>query len=136
MILEWIVFIFMILYGWITTFLWHEYFHIKSQGILNTGEININKWGFTASVDNKDKPRWCRLAGGFLSGILHLFIGGILAYFGLWYMYIPLITFGMINLIYGFWEMDHGGEGRYKIYAITLLIMSCIWILAYLLLWR
>ena len=118
----------MIVYAWLTTFLWHEFFHIKSQGLLNTGRINVYKSGFTATVDNKTNPEWCRLAGGFLSGILHFIIGGILWYHKLWYMYIPIITLAIINFTYGFWEMNHGGDGRYKVYGATTIVMILFWL--------
>jgi len=125
------IFIFITIYMWLISFLFHELAHIKSQGLGMHGRINVYKTGFTASIDEIYNRRWCRLAGGLVSGIIHLILGGVFLWQNLWYLYIPTITFGMINLVYGFWEMDHGGEGRYKIYGIVLVIMIVIWLLQY-----
>lgn len=133
MILEILAFIFFCLYAWIGTFLWHEFFHIKSQGILNTGKININRYGMTASVDDKHNPEWCKLAGGLLAGLVHLFIGGICMFKNAWYLGIPLITFAVMNIAYGFWEWKKDVKDRWKVYLASLSFMIGVWLIY---LWR
>ena len=127
--IEILAFIFVVFYAWLSSFLLHEWFHIKSQGILMHGSIKVTGVGFTATPDNTYDLRYMRFAGGFYSGIVNLILGIIFWLNDLWYLYVPFITFGMINLIYGFWEMKYGGEGRWKIYAGTTLGMIAFWVI-------
>ena len=124
-----IIMLLMVIYAWGGSFLWHELMHIKSQGIKNTGRIFVHPSGMTVATDNKRWPYLCRLAGGLYSGIIHLIVGGFAWYYGIWAFYVPLITLGMINVIYGVYEAEVGTKGRYKIYGITTIIMIIFWII-------
>ena len=94
---------------------------------MNTGTINVDEFGYTAISDNTIHEGWYRLSGGFLSGIIHLIIGGVLWYNGLWYMYIPLVSCAVVNLVYGFYEWKFDVSHRYFIYTVTSLFMVLFW---------
>ena len=130
-IADWIILPLMTIFFWQSSFLYHELMHIKSQGLLMTGRIWVEKYGYLVSADEIYNDYYYRLAGGFYSGIIHLIVGGILWYYQAWGAYVPAITFGMMNLAYGFWEAEKGPEGRYKIYGIVALIMVILWIIHY-----
>jgi hypothetical protein len=97
---------------------------------MSSGTINVDAFGMTANVDVMLNSRLFYLAGGLYSGILHLLIGVMFWYLclGLWSIYVPCVSFGVLNIAYGLWEMDHSGEGRFKIYAITLVCIIVFWI--------
>lgn len=129
-IISTLIFIFMCLYFWFTTFLWHELCHIKSQGLKITGKIYVHKYGFTVSSDKIINVDWFFFSGGFLSGLVHLIVGGLIWSYGieLWPFYVPIVTCGMVNLTYGFYEMIIGPAGRYRIYLVTIIVMLAFWL--------
>ena len=129
MIIEIIIFIIMILYAWIASFTLHELFHIKSQGLSAEGKINVYKNGMTCIADKVKNEHLYELSGGLYSGILHIIIGLCAFYYSAWPIYVPMITLGMINLTYGFWERYKGPELRYKIYLWTLSAMIVFWLI-------
>ena len=128
MIEEILIFIFASVFAWLNSFLLHEWSHIKGEGLFNCGKINVNEVGFTATPDETKDARYMRFSGGFYSGCANLAFGAILWAYGIWTLYIPFITVAILNIVYAFWEMDHGGEGRFKIYGITLLAMIIFWL--------
>ena len=111
------VFIIGIFYAWLASFMIHEWMHIKSQGLFMTGIINVGKCGMTCAADTILDKGWYYFSGGLLSGILHLLIGLPLWYYGVWALYIPIITFAVINLAYSFYEWKIGTENRFRVYG-------------------
>ena len=127
--IDYIILILVSLFCWIESFLLHEYMHIKSQGILMTGTIDVKQFGFTCSPEFIKNRKWLYYAGGILSGIVYLIMGVCLWYYGIWSFYVPFITFGIINLSYGIWEGWKGPTGRYKVYIATIGVMVVFWLL-------
>ena len=125
-----LTFIIMCLYAWVASFWIHELMHVKSQGLKVTGKAYIHKYGFTVSSDKIINVDWFFFSGGFLSGLIHLIVGGLIWSYGtsLWPFYVPVVTCGMVNLVYGFYEMIHGPTGRYRIYLLTVAIMLMFWL--------
>jgi len=113
---------------WLTSFLVHEFMHIKSQGILMGGTIYVNEFGMTVDADEIYNLDLFYLSGGLYSGIIFMLLGIILFYYNAVALYIPSFTFGFINLTYGFWEFIHGAEGRWKIYLTSTIISIIFWL--------
>jgi len=116
----------------IFSFLHHEWFHIKSQGIFMRGRINVEKVGMTAmpEIFTNDTLYW--YGGGIGSGILFLLAGLCGIYYGAWGVYVPLITFGVMQTFRGIQEgitKDRVKNQRYYVYIGSLFGMSLLWIL-------
>ena len=126
--IEFIILLLISFYCWVVSFLVHELMHIKGDDITSTGKINVHKFSLSATSDIPSKKRWLWYAGGILSGLIHIIIGALLWYYGIWVFYVPFITCGVINFIYGLWEGTYGGKDRHTIYIIGLGIMIAFWI--------
>lgn len=120
--------------GWITILLWHEFMHIKSQGIKATGNINVEKYGFTCGAD---VVKWSDIhsySGGIYTSILcfivFFLINDITAKF-------VLFSLGWVNLLYGLYEggiyswinkrIPHTYRWRYSIYGVTGVLCIIYW---------
>jgi len=120
------------LLAWITSFLVHELMHIKSQGINVEGTIWVhNPFSMTVGAKEMPRPNLFWFAGGIYSGTIFIIFALMLSYYNAWGLYVPMGTFGVINLFYGFWEGIKGPEGRYKIYGATTLLMIIFWLIHY-----
>ena len=117
------ILIFISIYAFFTSFLWHELFHIKSNGIFRTGKIFVNQTSMTFTVDGKYNLKWCLLSGGLLSGILFLAVGLIFLYNCIKILYIPFLSCAFLQLCYGFFEMIYGPKYRYLLYASVIVVM-------------
>ena len=122
-----------IIYG-LFSFLHHEWWHIKSQGLFMHGRINVYVLGMTAMPDNINNNKAYWYGGGIGSGIVHLIVGGCLVYYNAWGAYVPLISFGVIQTVRGIQEgltYDKDKKQRYWIYAGSAICMICFWLCHY-----
>jgi len=130
-IVDYIILICMTLYYWLGSFLYHEFMHIRSQGIGAEGTIWVHKFSMTCAAKYVKWPYLYSLAGGLYSGIIHVIVGLLAVYYHAWGFYVPTITFGVVNIAYGIWEAERGAKGRYYIYVATLIIMIVFWVIHY-----
>ena len=115
-------------YLFVVTWLLHELFHIKGQGIMKTGDIYVNELGFTASPYEAIRDMlWFKLSGGILASIvcfLVLFLSHPSSFsFG-------LITMGWMQLCYGVYEgltPQNRELHRYCIYVGVTLFWIILW---------
>ena len=109
--MEYLVFILISLITWIGGFSLHEYFHkweAQKQGV----NAHILVWfhygipSLCCVPDGKlvDRRRFL-LAGGLGSGAVLLLLS--LIFLSYWYIFVPVFTVGLINLIYSFYEMNY-----------------------------
>ena len=110
-----IILIVMTIIYWAESFQMHELMHIKSHGVKATGTIDVNEIGMTCTSNNPTNP-YSSYAGGIYSGIIYLLVALMAYYYGAWGFYLPASTFGVMNLVYGFYEGKYGARGRFKIY--------------------
>ena len=110
---------------YVTSFLWHEFCHIKSQGLLATGRINVNKYGMTCGCNDTWNNRLFFLGGGILSSII-MFIF-VFATKG-WIQWC-FLTMGYVQLFYGLFEgyKPYNIKYRFVIYFIIITVMIIIW---------
>ena len=121
---------------WVTGFLWHELLHIKNRyPFMQTGTIFVHRLGFTCIGDEiTNISRWFFLAGGLLTGIVFLIVG-ILCLDTIWRN--CLIWCGFLNLCYGVFEYKYLGTlnnhqyvvGRYTLYFVVLLLQVSVFII-------
>ena len=114
----------------IGSFLFHELGHIKCSSLKDTGNIQVFRYGFAASRDNKSNDWWFFLAGGLLAGVLYITIGLLCWYDSV--VQLCLFTAGIVNICYGPFEMYYlprwgSGDkrykyGRYSIYIIVTIV--------------
>jgi hypothetical protein len=107
----------------------HELMHIKGQGFLATGKINVGIYGFTTNVDVIKNREWLYYSGGILSSII-LFI--ILCLVMNTVFIFGLLICGWIQLIYGLYEGHYQGLVtcfRYIIYIGVFLFWLIIWVI-------
>lgn len=112
------------LFVWITSFLLHELCHIKSQGIKNTGTINIYRYSMTANCPIINEV-WFYFSGGILTCLV-MFLLSILST-GWWCW--CFLTLGWVHLCYGLYEGTNMGNitYRYLVYLLVLLVMFILW---------
>jgi len=133
------------LFFWILIFLWHEVCHII-EGFrkgANEGKITIETYKGIPTMNcwsnYYPNGRSVQFAGGLYSGITSLLIGLIP-----WYTHtlsdfifeFPLITIGIVNIVYGIYEgiyihkIPYGEYMKYHyvVYGITILVMTLIYI--------
>jgi len=116
------------LFVWVSSFLWHELFHIIGSGSLH-GTITVDGLSMSAS----SAALW---AGGILSGMVFSVAGTliwVLESHAIGYLF---IVCGVVNLVYGVYETMflsvHGNDmdyklGRYSIYIGVTSIMLFVW---------
>ena len=132
--LEYLVFPLVFLFAWISSFLWHELMHIKSQGLGWDGIIYVDRLGLRASCNSYSSISWFYYGGGILSGLVFLILSFCLSIYSLPIGYI----FGMVgntNLVYGIFEgrfiqtMNSKTYFfcRYSLYCITITVMVIIY---------
>jgi len=119
--------IYIVLFVFITSFLWHEYMHIKSQGLFATGTIGVGKIGLWAGCSSMKNRKLFFYGAGLLSSIV-LFLmvfctSGFEQY--CWY------SLGILQLVYGIVEGTYETTNqKYRIilYISILLVMLVIWL--------
>lgn len=132
--IEYLIFPLVFLFAWISSFLWHELGHIKSQGILKDGVIYVDRFGLRASCNSYSSISWFYYGGGILSGLVFLLLSFCLVRYTLPIGYI----FGMVgitNLVYGIFEglyiqTMHSKTYilcRYSIYVTCITVMVIIY---------
>ena len=127
-VIDIIILIFMIPFSWITSFLMHELMHIKSQGLRMTGTIRIYEKYLTCNADTVRTIEYIYFAsGGLYSGIIFIWVGVLAVLYNAWGFYVPLISFGILNMVYGFWEGFKKINTRYYMYVITIIILIIFW---------
>lgn len=114
------------LFIWINSFLLHELMHILEANrqskpqTENRGDIQIWKWSMSASANYNNQNRFL-LAGGLYTSVVLITLAFITDYPP---VHVPLIMWGVSQLIYGFYEMKYYHKlsfkqfriGRYSIY--------------------
>ena len=102
--------------------------HIKSQGIYTNGTIYVSEFGMTVEADTIENLDIFYLSGGLYSGLVFMSLGALLTYYKATGMFIPVFTFGFINICYGIWEWLKGPSGRWKIYLTSAIISIIFWL--------
>ena len=128
MLFETLKFILTFIFIYVSAFLIHELMHIKGQGILNTGNIYVWKYGMTVSSDSEISEKWFYYSGGILTSLI-LFIVAILSS---GYFRESFIVNGWMQLLYGIYEgYTYGNvKFRYFIYlGVILLYVMVRWVI-------
>ena len=116
------------LFVWVSSFLWHELFHIIGAGKLH-GTITVDGLSMSATPASL----W---AGGILSGTIFCIVGGLIWSLGSHAVGYFFLICGVVNLVYGVYETmflpAHGNDmdyklGRYSIYIGVTSIMLFVW---------
>jgi len=119
--------IFSFLFAWVNCFLLHELMHIKSQGLLMKGTIRVSKFGMTCVSDEVKNEKIYAYSGGIYSGIIYLIMSAFLFIYGIWEMYVPFSTVGVINVSYGVLEGMGYVSKRFILYVVVFIIMIILW---------
>jgi hypothetical protein len=98
--IEYIFYPLLVLFVWVSSFLWHELFHILSQG--KKGMINVDFPSMSASsvIWNVNVFYF---SGGVLSGLLFMFFGVVIGFNDLFIGFI-FYMIGATNFVYGCFE--------------------------------
>jgi hypothetical protein len=124
MTVQYIELMFILLFTFITSFLWHELMHIKSQGITATGKIYVNKTGMTANCYGTWNNDLFYYGGGTLTSIIMFTMVFLTKDIWQW----TFLTMGWLQLLYGIYEgKNHKVPYRYILYLIVIAISVIIW---------
>lgn len=127
---DFLVLLFCLPIFWILSFLLHELFHIKSQGILSNGEIVVDGARLSSRLSNIVDEKILYYSGGVCSGLVFIILGFIFLHYNAVGAYIPAYSVGLINLIYGLYEgKKYPIEDRYKLYLLVGSALLAFWIL-------
>ena len=130
--LEFIQNMVILIFLYVTSFLLHELFHVKSQGLKSTGTIYVDKLGMTASSNHIHDYELFKMSGGILTSIIFFLMVFVTDNFMQW----GFLTFGFLHFCYGLFEWKYLGilppqkykARRYSIYVWVILIMIVIWL--------
>lgn len=116
--------VFIFVFG--SSFLWHDWLHIKSQGPLATGKIYVHNVGMTCVADFMHNPKLFYLGGGVLASTILFIMAFIFNY------PFSFICMGWLHLCYGLCEGFIGytaAIARYTIYVAVIGINIAAWVL-------
>ena len=116
-------------YLFVSTWLLHEFFHIKSHGIRRTGDIYVNEFGLTASPYEAVRSMlWFKLAGGLLASVVSFVVlllsSPSVFSFG-------LLVMGWMQLVYGVYEgfaRENRELVRHGIYLVVFVFWLTVWV--------
>ena len=126
-ILDILTYLLIAFFVYVSSWLIHEFMHIKSQGILSTGNIAVWRYSMTVGVSSGYRyPGVFYYAGGVYSSII-MFLLAIVSY-GWWQW--CWLTMGWLQLCYGFYEgyTDGHVKYRYYIYMLVITVMVILYI--------
>ena len=126
---------------WVLVFLLHEFCHILSGGLGVFGTIYVDLRRVLPrmyAVSDRSRGWWFYLSGGFLSGLVFLFLA-VYSHFvcarGFEQCFSVL---GVLNFVYGFYEMlflprwgvgMRYDVGRFGLYVVVLVVMLLFWMI-------
>jgi hypothetical protein len=106
--------------------LFHEFMHIKSQGLTMSGEIHVYKYGLAAIPDKFYDTDLFYYGGGLLTAIVFLLSSMTLS--GWWQL--AFWVTGLVQLCYGIYE-GHcrvANKYRYLIYIGVPILCLILWL--------
>ena len=118
------VFFFLFVVCWLL----HELFHIKGQGLINTGKIFVERFGFTCVSDRTIDSVWLSLSGGILTSLVSFIM--LLLSIGTSYVF-GFLTVGWTQLIYGLYE----GFCKVNVRSVRYVIYVCVFVFWFVVWW-
>lgn len=114
---------------WIVINLLHEVFHIKHNGFLRTGDIQVGELGFTCIADKWSDSDLYGLSGGVFSAIVCFILFFITSDIEFGFCF--FLT-GWVELVYGIfeWSCDYTGwdiNYRFGIYLAVGTVCILYW---------